>query len=216
VFQLASIDPNTPTPRVRSHIFRAFLAPSSTPSAPLILTTTDIRTPKVTQFTSNPHVELAWWIEGTQEQYRISGLANVIPYPTHPLYRHFSDNIQNAPKSSALAILSKEGFQWEEKRVETFKGMSEHMKASWCRPIPGSRLQGGEAEVKKWPVKLEVLADGDEEEAKQNWETALCNFALLIVDPTEVDFVQLGVVPNRRTRFWKTSDGVWKEEDLVP
>jgi hypothetical protein len=214
--QLASIDPNVPTPRVRSHIFRAFLSASSTPSLPLIVTTTDIRTPKATQITSNSRVELAWWIEGTQEQYRISGLASVIPHPTHPLYRCFSDNIKNAPKESALTSLTREGFEWEEKRKEIFKGLSAHMRASWCRPVPGSRLPGGEEEAKKWPAKIEMPTDGDGEEARQNWETALGNFALLIVDPTEVDFVELGMVPNRRTRFWKTGDGVWKEEALVP
>ena len=90
------------------------------------------------------------------------------------------------------------------------------MRASWCRPVPGSRLHGGEEEARKWPVRVEEPADGDREESRQNWETALGNFALLIVDPTEVDFVDLGVAPNRRTRFWKTNLGVWEEEDLVP
>lgn len=216
VFQLASIDPNVPTSHVRSHIFRAFFSASCTPSLPLIVTTTDIRTPKVSQITANSHVELAWWIEGTQEQYRISGLASVIPHPAHPLYRHFADNIKNAPQGSALASLTREGFEWEEKRMDIFKGLSGYMRASWCRPIPGSPLQGGEEEAKKWPVKVEEPSDDDGEEAKQNWKTALGNFALLIVDPTGVDFLELGVVPNRRTRFWKASDGVWKEQALVP
>jgi len=118
VIQLASVDPkhDIPTPHVRSHIFRAFLSASSMPSLPLIVTTTDIRTPKVTQITSNSHVELVWWIEGTQEQYRISGFASVIPHPAHPLYRHFLYNIDNAPKASGLTSLTREDFEWEEKR----------------------------------------------------------------------------------------------------
>lgn len=215
MIQLASVNSSDdiPTPHVRSHIFRAFISASSTPSLPLLVTTTDIRTPKVAQITSNPHVELTWWIEGTQEQYRISGSASVIPHPAHSLYRHFSDNIENAPKESGLASLTRESFEWEEKRKEIFKELSAHMKASWCRPVPGTPLQGGEKEARKWPVSIREPTDGEGEE---NWETALGNFALLIVDPTEVDFVELGVAPNRRTRFWKTNAGVWEEEYLVP
>jgi len=70
--------------------------------------------------------------------------------------------------------------------------------------------------AKKWPVKLEEPTDGDSEEARKNWEAALENMALLVIDPTEIDFVELGVRPNRRTRFWRTSDGGWEEEALVP
>jgi hypothetical protein len=140
----------------------------------------------------------------------------VIPFPEHPLYQCFLDAIKTAPKESALASLTKEDFKWEEKRKEMFKGMSAYMRATWCRPIPGSRLEGGEEEAIKWPVKVEEPTDGDGEEARKNWKTALENFALLVVDPNEVDFIELGVSPNRRTRFWKTSYGAWEEEALVP
>lgn len=94
--------------------------------------------------------------------------------------------------------------------------MSGHMKASWCRPVPGSRLEGGHKEANKWLVTLTEPKDDDDEEMRKNWETALGNFALLIVDPTEVDYVELGVVPNRRTRFWRTSQGTWESEAVVP
>ncbi|KAF9469639.1 pyridoxamine 5'-phosphate oxidase-domain-containing protein [Collybia nuda] len=216
VFQLATIDPTTPVPLVRSHIFRASLSPTSSPSLSLIVTTTDIRTPKVSQIVSNPHVQLAWWIDGTQEQFRITGLASVIPFPTHALYRHFIDNAKNALSGSALAGLNREGFDWEAQRQKMFKGMSGHMKASWCRPVPGSPLVGGEEEAKRWPVKLEEPREDSDEETKKNWETALGNFALVIVDPTDVDMVELGVVPNRRSRFWRTASGEWESEALVP
>ncbi|KAG5642394.1 hypothetical protein DXG03_002852 [Asterophora parasitica] len=216
VLQLASIDPTTPIPHVRSHIFRAFIAPVTHPSLPLLITTTDIRTPKSSQIISNPHVQIAWWIEGTQEQFRISGLASAIPAPTNSLYKHFLHNVRNAKPTSAVAAFSREDFNWEAKRLEVFKSMSVHMKASWCRPVPGTRLEGGEEEAKKWPVRVEEPGEDADEETRRNWETALGNFALLIVDPTEVDYVELGVVPNRRTRFWKTTDGVWEEEAVVP
>ncbi|KAF5385152.1 hypothetical protein D9615_001080 [Tricholomella constricta] len=216
VIQLASIDPTTPIPHVRSHIFRDFIAPKSNPALPLIITTTDIRTPKTTQIISNPHVQIAWWIDSTQEQFRISGLASAIPTPANALYKHFLHNVRNAKSTSAVAALSREGFDWEAKRKQMFKSMSGHMKASWCRPVPGTRLEGEEEEARKWPVKLEEPGDDADEETRRNWETALANFALLIVDPTEADFLELGVMPNRRTRFWKTIDGAWDSEAVVP
>lgn len=182
----------------------------------MLVTTTDIRTPKISQIISNPHTQLAWWIEGAQEQYRISGLASAIPTPTHVLYKHFTHNIKNAVPDSAVAGLSREGFDWEAQRQKMFREMSGHMRASWCRPVPGSPLVGGEEEAKRWPVKLEEPGEDSDEEAKKNWETALGNFALLIVDPTDVDMVELGVVPNRRTRFWRTTRGEWESEAVVP
>ncbi|KAG5653912.1 hypothetical protein H0H81_009504 [Sphagnurus paluster] len=216
VIQLASIDPSSPIPHVRSHIFREFVTPTSSPGLPLLLTTTDIRTPKTTQIISNPHVQIAWWIEGTQEQFRVSGVASAIPAPTNMLYKHFVHNVKHAKQTSAVAALTREGFDWEAKRMAMFRGMSGHMKASWCRPVPGSRLEGGEEEAKKWPVRLEEPGEHSTDEDRKNWEKALGNFALVIVDPTDVDYVELGVVPNRRTRFWKNGDGVWDEEALVP
>ncbi|KAG6812853.1 hypothetical protein H0H92_015951 [Tricholoma furcatifolium] len=220
--QLASIDPTNPAPHVRSHLFREFVIPESKPSLPLFLTTTDIRTPKVAQIISNPHVEIAWWIEGTQEQYRISGLASAIPAPTNPLYQHFLDNVERAAPGSALAALKQEDFDWEARRQAVFRRMSPYMKASWCRPTPGSPLKGGEEEARKWPSKLEEPDDDADEETKRafrkNWETALGNFALLVVDPTEVDYVEFGARPDpdRRTKFWRKSDGSWDSEALVP
>ncbi|KAK0465855.1 uncharacterized protein EV420DRAFT_797973 [Desarmillaria tabescens] len=219
VTQLASIDPTTPIPHVRSLIFRGFINPTTNPELPLLLFTTDSRTPKTSQIISNPHVQLAWWIEGAKEQYRVAGLATIIPAPTNSLYKHFLHSTQAGNSNGSMGILFKEGFDWEAKRQEVFKSMSPYMKASWCRPTPGSPLVGGEEEAKKWPLKLEEPnAEGEwsSEENKRLWETALSHFALLVVDPTDVDYLELGPVPDRRTRFWRNDKGSWDEEALVP
>ncbi|KAJ3865710.1 hypothetical protein EV359DRAFT_38153 [Lentinula novae-zelandiae] len=212
VMQLASIDATSPIPHVRSHIFRSFLAPISNPALPLILTTTDVRSPKTAQIIANPHVNIAWWIEGTQEQFRISGVASIISSPQDPLYKQF-----------IYSTTSRENFDWEVKREEVFKTMSAHMKASWCRPTPGSPLLGGQEEAKTWPERVDEPKDSDEsdesEEEKKNrknWDVALRNFALILVDPTEVDYVELGVFPNRRSLFNRSTQGIWKEQELVP
>ncbi|KAM6498720.1 Pyridoxamine 5'-phosphate oxidase domain containing protein [Amanita muscaria] len=217
VIQLATVDSKTSIPKVRSHILRSFLASPATPSLPLLVTTTDIRAPKVSQIVANPNVQVVHWIESTQEQFRISGRVFMVPAPESPFFAYFMDDIHSAAENtSGIAALVKDGFDWEKKRVDTFKSLSGHMKATWCRPIPGTPLTGGEEEANKWPVKLAEPTPDDTEESKQNWKTALGNFTLLIVDPSECDYCELGVIPNRRTNFTKTDDGNWKEEQLVP
>ncbi|KAJ8084981.1 hypothetical protein AAF712_004559 [Marasmius tenuissimus] len=230
VLQLASIEPGSSIPHVRSHIFRSFLAPPEDDRLPLILTSTDVRTPKVKQIVANPHVELAWWIEGKQEQFRIAGLGCIVPAPGNPLFKDFERVVKNAEPSSGLRKLVGDAgtdFEWEAKRKEVFATMSAHMKASWCRPVPGSPLTGGEEEAKKWPVRVDEpgkekgedgkeVSEEDKAKNKKNWETALSNFALVIVDPTEVDYVELGVIPNKRTNFWRNEQGLWEEKPVVP
>lgn len=209
-------------PRVRSQIFRYFLCSPSTPSLPVLISSTDIRTPKVIQLTSiSSKSEIVWWIDGTKQQFRILADVYVVPEPQNNLYSHFQKALAEARIGCGLFTLKNE--DWEKRRVELFRSMSPAMKASWCRPTPAARLEGGE-----WP---ETIVEPDEqhmdkeeyETAKNLWEMALGNFALMIVDPIEVDFVDLGVTPNFRSLFKQRVHGVvgnnnveWDEEENVP
>ena len=171
---------------------------------------------------TNPTAELAWWIEAKRQQYRITADIYLVPNLEHPLHSNFENALSRSQYGTGLALFKDE--DWESQRLQMFKGMSPHMKASWCRPVPGSPLKGGQDEAKNWP---EVVEDPNEhedlprekyEELLRNWKMALSNFALIIIDPIEVDFLDMDVVPNRRTRFFKTSEtyGLWHEEELVP
>ncbi|TRM66619.1 hypothetical protein BD626DRAFT_451705 [Schizophyllum amplum] len=216
-FQLATWDAALSRPRVRSHVFRAFVTPTDAPHLPIVLSTVDIRTPKVAQISANNKVELTWWIEGTKEQFRIGGTARIVPHPGHAsgLHEKFLDAVKQAPAGSALAALAKEKIDWEAKRVETFTSMSPGMKASWCRPTPGSPLSSHpNAPPESWPSAIKDLEDGDEENRK-HWEVALSNFALLLVEPEDVDYVELGASPDRRTMY-KCVDGKWESTPVVP
>jgi hypothetical protein len=115
-----------------------------------------------------------------------------------------------------LAALEREGFDWEAKRKDVFDSMSRHMKATWCRPTPGIRLDGGAEESAKWPEMLPKLGKEESGDEKKNMEVALGNFALVVIDPNEVDYVELGKIPNERTRFTRTPEGLWSEEAVVP
>ena len=172
------------------------------------------------QLTANPTAELTWWIEGTQEQYRITANVYLVPHLEHPLRSQFEHTLSLSKDGTGLALFKDE--DWESRRLEMFKSMSPYMKATWCRPVPGSRLIGGREEAKRWPERIEDPSAHEHlPDAKYNellWKQALKNFALVIIDPIEVDLLELGVFPNRRTRFFKSAEnhGLWDEEDLVP
>ncbi|KAG6380671.1 hypothetical protein JVT61DRAFT_5042 [Boletus reticuloceps] len=208
VMQFATLEaPNRP--RVRSLIQRGFITSSTLPTLPLILATTDVRTPKVTQLATNNVVEAVYWTSSTQEQFRVLGRASIVPAPGY-------SGPYPAPKGVVYDALTKEGFDWEEKRVAVFDAMSGSMKATWCRPVPGTPLgEGGEDEMKKWPERLPTMGDARSEVEKRLLGVALGNFALLMVEPFEVDYVELGVVPNRRTRCERDEGSVEFKETLV-
>lgn len=187
----------------------------------MLLTTTDVRTPKVQEIFGNQNIEVVWWFEGTQEQFRFAGRVSIITAPNNQLYETARGQLlcnANVDYEGGLAALKLTDVDWESNRVEVFKGMSAHMKASWCRPTPGSVLEGGEVEAKRWPEKLEEPNEGSVgyEEAKKNWETALHNFALVVIEPSEVDYLNLAVIPNKRFKSARDVEGGWNEIELVP
>ncbi|KAI3624522.1 SMM1 [Malassezia furfur] len=63
-------------PHVRHVVHRGFLRDSTT-----LVTTTDVRAPKVEEIRAQPAVELAWWI--APAKFRISGTATVLPHAEH-------------------------------------------------------------------------------------------------------------------------------------
>jgi len=125
-----------------------------------------------------------------------------------------------APTGVVHKALCDEGFDWEAKRVDMFDHMSGRMKAGWCRPVPGTPLgEDGEEEMRRWPQRLPKIGEAVGEEDKRNLEMALSNFALVLVELVEVDYVELGGELDRRTRFERddSEGGVgWKATLVVP
>ncbi|EJD54485.1 hypothetical protein AURDEDRAFT_179630, partial [Auricularia subglabra TFB-10046 SS5] len=180
-------------PRVRTVIHRTFLG-QDTP-APLLVTTTDVRAPKSAHIADNWNVEICWYFRPTEEQYRISGTAFLVPHDKH------------AGRRGELPP----GHDWAEERLRTFNSVSGRIRASWCRPVPGSVLQPGTT----FPDTLPPLGEGGTDVEREQVQTAFENFALLVVCPLAVDLVELKPVPNVRTKY-VVSQGVWEETPLVP
>ncbi|OBZ68612.1 hypothetical protein A0H81_11476 [Grifola frondosa] len=210
VYQIATVDEES-VPHVRSHMHRDILYPVDSPERPVILTTTDVRAPKVTQMLRNSRVELVWRLAGSQDQFRIAGFAHVVPSSTHPSYDAFK------PASYLdLSKFAEHGFNWEKKRKEVWNEMSGPFRALWCTPDPGSHLASHE-EQKNWPQSVPKLGEAKTAEEKKNQEISLQNFALVFIEPVVVDWVQVGCVPNQRTKWTrKGSTGEWTEEIVVP
>lgn len=204
--QLATTD--NLIPQVRSCIVRELISPAGNEHLPIILTTTDIRTPKVKQILANDVVQINWWIAQAEEQFRLTGKVTLVPESGNRAF-HSGENV-------AFERLSAAGFDWEAKRVEVFDSFSDHMRASWCTPSPGSLMEGGYEEAKNWTNTVPATSGVTNEKEKKLVEQALGNFALVLVEPTSVDWSQFGVIPNRRTIFHRERDGSWTETIVVP
>ncbi|GAA5873338.1 hypothetical protein JCM1840_000030 [Sporobolomyces johnsonii] len=173
-----------------------------------LVATTDARSPKAAQLAASPSIELAWWLSATQHQFRIAGKAYLLPSPssTFPFPPFPGDHLAPYP-----------GFSWEDERIRQFRKLSPELRASFCRPVPGTKLSEWGGKLEELPQELPEGMDeaqGDEEQKKQI-EQALENFALVVIDPEEVDLVDLGSTPNRRTQ-WKLTGDQWSEVAVVP
>ena len=170
-------------------------------------------------------------MEGSQDQFRITGKAIVITSPDDALKDVASGN---TGVSLARVALDESGeddrkdgtdgrtldkYDWEKKRKEVFETMDPVLKGTWCAPkVPGSKMASYD-EPNAWPNKVANVDDLKTAEEKRNYELSLSNFALILIEPTEVDWVQLGEQPYRRTLFTRKDEAggsFWAEDILVP
>ncbi|KAB5593213.1 Transcription initiation factor TFIID subunit 2 [Ceratobasidium theobromae] len=216
IYALATVDnenAGAPVPCVR-HI---------RPSRPLLLSTSDIRTPKIHQIRSlssnkGPTAELAWWLQDTSVQFRIGARVYILPSPTHELHSHFPltmfSNTDNTTDSSVGAGAPKTSKDWESLRIKTFNNLPPFLRASFVRPTPGSLLSDTN-EAAGWPETLPERGNEKTPEEKECVARALENFTLLVLEPVRLELLELGVVPNRRTR-WSLDGAEWIERAVVP
>ena len=179
------------------------------PEVPLLISSTDTRTPKVAQARSNQRVELAWWMQGTRDQFRISGFVHVVPSPSH------AARTPIPAEAATLRSLEESGFDFEAKRREIFETMNPVMRATWCAPVdPGTVISSYEVQ-KAWPSEVPLARDAKTDEDRKNIEVAAHNFSLMLFEPVEVDWVSLGVLPYSRVVFRRDGEK-WTEQQLVP
>ncbi|KAJ1026823.1 hypothetical protein NDA16_002120 [Ustilago loliicola] len=181
-------------------------------SSPCLMTTTDVRTPKVQQLTAQSSLraqgedgsrggecEIAWWIESTQMQFRISGTVHVLPTPGHPLRSLFPFDRLSPPRNPD-AMDGGDKFDWDGERKRIFEKLNAGLLASFCRPTPGTahpnadRLNSAKPKddtSSPWPLELPQPGKEENEEQKKQLEESEKNFALVVVEPYKVDLVNL-------------------------
>ncbi|KAH9932659.1 pyridoxamine 5'-phosphate oxidase-domain-containing protein [Amylocystis lapponica] len=208
LYQLATVDAKN-VPHVRTVAHRGILYPAGAPHLPVFLLSTDIRTDKVAQARENDRVEFAWFLAGTQEQYRVAGRVRVIPGPTHPFYK---DAV--ADLTPALRTMNAQGYDWEKKRVEGYAAMDGGMRAHYCSPLAGEETD--EEKGIKWPTSVPKVAGVEDEEDKRNWERGLTNVSLVLIEPEEVVHVVHSSWPNKKTKFIRSESGEWEEKIIEP
>ena len=113
--------------------------------------------------------------------------------------------------------------------------MSPGLRASYCRPIPGTPLDSTRPPIdpSTFPKELPLDLDENASEQEKIWlKEALTQMALLVIEPFEVDWYvlrllvvdktnfelqrcDLAAVPNKRIQ-WTKKDGVWSEINVVP
>ena len=191
-------------PRSRSVIHRGVVSLSS--SRRLLLTTTDIRTPTAHQLHANPNSEAAFWFAEPKVQFRIVASTYLLPESSHPWHAAFPAN--------ELTETGNTQIDWDQERLITFDSISGHLRATFARPVPGTPMTNYE-EGKAWPTTVDTRGEEKDEQGKRVVDEALTNFALVVLDPSEVECLELDPIPNRRTKWTKKADQ-WEAQVLVP
>ncbi|KAH9829507.1 uncharacterized protein C8Q71DRAFT_863264 [Rhodofomes roseus] len=208
--QMATLD-DEGVPRVRTLGSRGLLHPKGCPNLPVFVFSTDVRMEKAPQMRKHPHVEFVWWFRGSSEQYRFSGVARVITSPDVDLGP--AGPIQE--DTLALNKLGEQGFDWEKKMGELYdEGDDNGLRASLNRPPPGTRIPTYET-AKEWVPEVPRLGHAKDDADRQRQEEGLRNYALLLVEPFEVDWCELALSPHQRTKFRRKGDA-WEEWPVVP
>jgi len=112
------------------------------------------RTPKSMQLAADPSVEIAWWLAATQHQFRILGKAYILPSPAFSS----SSNTKFPFPSDKLAPYP--DFNWEDERIRQFRKLSPELRASFVRPVPGTKLSEWDGKMEDLP---ETLVEGYDE-----------------------------------------------------
>ena len=188
-------------PRVRTMVHRGFAKDSN-----YLLTTTDIRMDKVKQFENTyvddlgSPVEYVFWIETALRQFRISANAFLLPSPKYTSPTPFSEKLKNC------------GIDFENERVRIYNEMSSALRSSFAKPFAPGSIRHANQDTSSYPSEVDINYD-------DKWyKLGLDHFVLVVLDPIQIDYVDLETLPNIR-RIYKRVEDVddkWSEEDVHP
>lgn len=153
--------------------------------------TTDLRSTKVQEVLGNSGASLCWYFPETREQYRFSSSCFIIPPPASEI------------KARPLPDFLPESLH-DPLRLSFWSKLSNKTRAQFAWPCPKDPLLQD-------TVFLESVPDDGSALAKD----ALKNFCLLIVVPDEVEYLNIGVFPNKRV-IESLEGGAWASKSVNP
>ena len=153
--------------------------------------TTDLRSTKVQEILGNPSASLCWYFPETREQYRFSSSCFIIPPPASEI------------KTRPLAFLP-ETLQ-DPLRLSFWSKLSNKTRAQFAWPSPKNPLLQDTVFEESVPDDGSVMAND-----------ALQNFCLLVVVPDEVEYLNIGVFPNKRVIERLENGASWASKLVNP
>ncbi|KAK4058720.1 hypothetical protein OIO90_000164 [Microbotryomycetes sp. JL221] len=189
-------------PFARFHVHRGFVKDKNDKEYPLLVSTTDMAMPKVEQIKSSAAGpgkgspgEYVFWMSPTGDQIRVRGQI------------HLYDPTQSISSQSIASLDVTKDFDWEQFRLNVWKNkMSGHLRASYLNTPPGKPVE----EEFKEPSKERIDPD-EEPEATE----ALKRFALIVFEPTVVDWSQQNAKPPVRRTWTRVEKDTWKEQRVA-
>ncbi len=135
--------------------------PVSVTPGNVLLTTTDTRMQKPVHLASNPILEIAWWIDDSAVQFRITGEGYTVPSPDAPNGHDLIDKAVKALGQDGAGGREGNPEWWEGKRREMWaKEMSGHLRGSFGRPQPGKKMSEIVEKPEDWLQRLDVESVG--------------------------------------------------------
>lgn len=126
--------------------------------------------------------EYVFWMSPTGDQIRVQGLVHLYT-PSSP-----------AEEQSVSTLVP--DFDWEAFRLEQWKELSGHLRATFLHKAPGEPV---DEEFEDGPEKLDTGAEGEDD--------ALKRFCLVVMEPTKVDWSSQNVSDISRARLWEDVEG---------
>ncbi|WFD40445.1 pyridoxal 5'-phosphate synthase [Malassezia japonica] len=173
-------------PRVRQVVHRGFMEEErGVPNErTAFLTTTDVRSPKAAEIHARPNVEVDWYIHPAKVQFRIAAQAYMVP------------GAQHSWRASLPGRLAP-GRGWDAERRRVWDALSPPMQASFRGPPPGTPLADA--------THVDELTD--------DAAGIPSSFALIVLDPTAVDVLDLD---QRKRVVYKHESDSWSATQVAP
>ena len=180
-------------------------------SLPLIMICTHAQTAKADQLIANSKVGICWWFNDAVQQFRIRGRAYIILNPKHEI----------AYKPPRPPFELEDGRSWDEERIRCFEHDIDFKLRGWfARGAPGEVIEGG---YESWPGRPfglhPTVEEAESEEEKHQIRKADLDFAIIVIEPVEIDVAELGMQPVRR-RIWSRKEAGgryhWDSVAVIP